>query len=110
MPPPKTIAEALQAELDRRQMSQRAACREYGFVQQSFSKWVNGELRPGAQYRAGVAKFLRMTLTDYDALWRASRRPRAGVKTADRLSDLEESVERLERLVLRLLDQQEEGS
>lgn len=102
MSKPKTIAEALQRELDRRQVSHRSVAATLDVSQQSFSRWVNGETRPTADRRDQVARFLGLKLADYDALWAASKRPRGGVKTADRLRALESRVDSLERLVIQV--------
>lgn len=105
MAAPATIGEALQAEVAQRQISHRSAGEILGCSQQAFSRWASGEDRPRPEYRVVLAHFLHLKLSDYDALWRASTKPRGDRGTAIKITKLEKEVEELRRLLVQIAAQ-----
>jgi len=88
------LGEAIDAELARRRIRQRAAAKQLKVSQQTLSKWRSGVHFPSEHYHARLADFLDLTPEAIDAM-----RPGGAVKTrranTSRIDELETAVSRL---------------
>src|SRR5438552_745955 len=105
--PRLSLAETLEAEANRRQLSGRAAAQQVGVAQQTWSRWISGDLRPAQQYRVRLIRWLHVSAAEYDAMWSAAAKPKADRSTRARLDTIETRLDRLERIVSRLIDERQ---
>lgn len=99
---PMTISTALETELERRQVSHKTAGAAIGVSQATFSRWVNGEMRPSPDYRQKLRAWLGMSAGEYDAVWRASANAKPDRKSRQRIDAIEAEIAELRKILLKI--------
>lgn len=63
------LGELLEAQRLKRKMSQRAAAEHFGIAQQTWSGWAQGKFRPNPALAPRVARWLGLSVAEYQAIY-----------------------------------------